>query len=232
MKTIGLIGGMTWHSTVDYYRLLNEDVHRRLGGSHSASLVMTSVDFEEIENLQIAGDWDALTARMIDSALKTEAAGADLLLICANTMHQTADKVAAALGIPLIHIADATAAEVRRKGLKKVGLLGTRYTMEMDFYKGRLEKKHGLTILIPDDAQRTAVHDIIFKELGRGQILTKSRAVYQAIIADLQARGADGVILGCTEIPLLIKPADSPIPMFDTTALHCKTAVDAALSET
>jgi len=141
MKTIGLIGGMTWHSTLDYYRFLNEDVHRRLGGSHCASIVMTSVDFDEIEKLQVAGDWERLTVLMTDAALKTEAAGADLLLICANTMHRTADKVAAALSIPLVHIADATAAEIRRQGLKTVGLLGTRYTMEMDFYKGRLEKK-------------------------------------------------------------------------------------------
>ncbi|MCX6567347.1 MAG: amino acid racemase [Candidatus Aminicenantes bacterium] len=143
MKTIGLIGGMTWHSTVDYYRLLNEDVQRRLGGSHCASIVMTSVDFDEIENLQVAGDWDRLTTHMIDAAVKTESAGAELLLICTNTMHRTADAVASALGVPLIHIGDATATEIRRRGLKKVGLLGIRYTMEMDFYKDRLEKKHG-----------------------------------------------------------------------------------------
>ena len=230
MKTIGLIGGMTWHSTIDYYRLLIEDVHRRMGGSHSASLAMTSVDFEEIENLQVAGDWEALTNRMINAALKTEAAGADLLLICANTMHRTADKVAAALAIPLVHIADATAVEIRRRRMKTVGLLGTRYTMEMDFYKARLEKKHGLNVLIPDAAQRTAVHDIIFKELGQGEIRDASRSVYQKIILDLQRRGAEGVILGCTEIPLLIKPADSPIPTFDTTALHCQAAVDLALA--
>jgi len=230
MKTIGLIGGMTWHSTVDYYRLLNEDVHRRLGGSHSASIVMTSVDFEEIENLQNAGDWDRLTNRMIDAALKTEAAGADLLLICANTMHKTAEAVAGALAIPLVHIADATAAEVRRLGLKTVGLLGTRYTMEQDFYRVRLEKKHGLRVLIPDEAQRTAVHNIIYAELGRGRILDGSRKIYQEIIVSLQGRGAEGVILGCTEIPLLIKPEDSPIPVFDTTALHARAAVDLALA--
>lgn len=230
MKTIGLIGGMTWHSTLDYYRFLNEDVHRRLGGSHCASIAMISVDFEEIENLQVAGDWERLTVLMTDAALKTETAGADLLLICANTMHRTADQVASALGIPLVHIADATAAEIRRQGLKTIGLLGTRYTMEMDFYKGRLEKKHGLKVLIPDESQRAEVHDIIFKELALGRILDKSRAVYQKIIADLQGRGAEGVILGCTEIPLLIKQTDSPIPVFDTTALHCQAAVDAALA--
>jgi aspartate racemase len=230
MKTIGLIGGMTWHSTVDYYRYLNEDVQRRLGGAHCASIFMSSLDFEEIENLQTAGDWDALTARMVDAALKVEAAGADLLLICANTMHRTAEIVAASLAIPLVHIADATAAQVRRQGLKTIGLLGTRYTMEMDFYKGRLEKKHGLKVIIPDDAQRTAVHDIIYQELGQGKILDASRTAYQKIIADLQRRGAEGIILGCTEIPLLIKPADAPIPTFDTTALHCKAAVDLALA--
>ncbi|MHB8054203.1 MAG: aspartate/glutamate racemase family protein, partial [Candidatus Aminicenantales bacterium] len=185
---------------------------------------------EEIENLQVAGDWEALTNRMIDAALKTEAAGADLLLICANTMHRTAEKVADALAIPLVHIVDATAAEVRRLGLKTVGLLGTRYTMEMDFYTGRLEKKHGLRVLIPDDAQRTAVHDIIFKELGQGKIIDASREAYRKIISDLHGRGAEGIILGCTEIPLLIKKADSPIPTFDTTALHCKAAVDLALA--
>jgi len=229
MKTIGLIGGMTWHSTVDYYRLLNEDVQRRLGGSHSASLVMTSVDFEEIENLQVAGDWERLTAIMTDAALKTESAGADLMLICANTMHRTADALAFALSVPLIHIADATAAEIRSRKLKTVGLLGTRYTMEMDFYAGRLEKKHGLNVLVPGEIGRREVHDIIFKELAHGRIRTESRAVYQRIIAGLQNRGAEGVILGCTEIPLLIKAGDSPIPTFDTTALHCRAAVDAAL---
>ena len=230
MKTIGLIGGMTWHSTIDYYRLLNEGVHRRLGGAHSASLVMTSVDFDEIERLQIAGDWDRLSVLMTDAALKTESAGADLMLICANTMHQTADRVSAALGVPLIHIADATAAEIRRQKLAKVALLGTRYTMEMDFYKTRLEQKHGLGVLIPSPSQRKDIHEIIFRELAYGRILSESREVYKAIIADLVKRGAEGVILGCTEIPLLIKPADVPIPTFDTTALHCKAAVDAALA--
>jgi aspartate racemase len=230
MKTIGLIGGMTWHSTVDYYRLLNEDVQRRLGGSHSASIVMTSVDFEPIENMQNAGDWAGLTNRMVDASLKTETAGADLLLICANTMHRAAEAVSAALAIPLVHIADAAGAEIRRLGLKTVGLLGTRYTMEMDFYRARLEKKHGVKVLIPDEGQRTAVHEIIYKELGRGLVLEASRRVYQDIIASLRAHGAEGVVLGCTEIPLLIKPADDPIPVFDTTALHCQAAVDLALA--
>ena len=230
MKTIGLLGGMTWHSTVDYYRLINEGIQRRLGGLSSARCVLYSVEFGEFEELQKAGDWDRLTHLMVDAALKVEAAGADFLIICANTMHRTAEAVAAALAIPLLHIADAAAIEIRRLGLKTVGLLGTRYTMEMDFYRVRLEKKHGLKILIPEEAQRTAVHEIIYKELGRGLILDASRRTYQDIIASLQTRGAEGVILGCTEIPLLVKPADSPIPVLDTTALHCQAAVDLALS--
>ncbi|MBN1940350.1 MAG: aspartate/glutamate racemase family protein [Candidatus Aminicenantes bacterium] len=230
MKTIGLIGGMTWHSTADYYRFLNEDVHRRLGGAHSAAIAMYSVDFDEIENQQVAGNWDRLNVLMSEAALKVKAAGADLILICANTMHRTAEAVAKASGLPLVHIADAAAAEIKRLKLKTVGLLGTRYTMEMDFYKDRLAEKHGLKVLIPDDKQRTLVHDIIYHELAYGRILTESRAVYQEVIADLQKRGAEGIVLGCTEIPLLIKPADSPIPTFDTTELHCKAAVDAALA--
>lgn len=230
MKTIGLIGGMTWHSTADYYRLLNEDVHRRLGGAHSAAIAMFSVDFDEIENLQTAGEWDRLNVLMAEAALKVKAAGAGMILICANTMHRTAEAVTQASGLPLIHIADAAAAEIKRLGLKTVGLLGTRYTMEMDFYKGRLAEKHGLKVLIPEEKQRFQVHEIIYRELAYGRIMTESRAVYREIISDLQKRGAEGVILGCTEIPLLIKPADVPIPTFDTTALHCKAAVDAALA--
>lgn len=231
MKTIGLVGGMTWHSTVDYYRLINEDVQRRLGGSSSARCVLYSVEFGEFEELQEAGDWDRLTALMVDAALRVETAGADLLVICANTMHRTADSVAAALAIPLIHIADAAAAEIRRSKVKTVGLLGTRYTMEQDFYRKRLETKHGLRVLVPDQGERTRVHDIIYTELGRGIIKESSKAEYLAIIDRLRGRGAEGVILGCTEIPLLVKPGDAPIPLYDTTALHAKAAVDAALDE-
>ncbi|MDP2914414.1 MAG: aspartate/glutamate racemase family protein [Candidatus Aminicenantes bacterium] len=231
MKTIGLVGGMTWHSTVDYYRLINEDVQRRLGGSSSARCVLYSVEFGEFEELQEAGDWDRLTALMVDAALRVETAGADLLVICANTMHRTADSVAAALAIPLIHIADAAAAEIRRSKVKTVGLLGTRYTMEQDFYRKRLETKHGLRVLVPDQGERTRVHDIIYTELGRGIIKESSKAEYLAIIDRLRGRGAEGVILGCTEIPLLVKPGDAPIPLYDTTALHAKAAVDAALDD-
>lgn len=229
MKTIGLVGGMTWHSTADYYRLINEDVQRRLGGSASARCAMYSVEFEEFEQLQEAGDWNRLTSLMVDAARRVESAGADLLVICANTMHRAADAVAAALSIPLIHIADAAAAEIRKSRTATVGLLGTRYTMEQDFYRRRLETKHGLRVLIPDAGERTRVHDIIYAELGRGIIKDSSKAEYLAIIDRLRGRGAQGVILGCTEIPLLVKPGDAAIPLYDTTALHAKAAVDAAL---
>jgi aspartate racemase len=231
MKTIGLIGGMTWHSTADYYRLINEDVQRRLGGSASARCVLYSVEFREFEELQEAGDWDRLTALMVDAAIRVENAGANVLVICANTMHRTADAVAAALAIPLLHIADAAAAEILRSKVKTVGLLGTRYTMEQDFYRKRLETKHSLRVLVPDPDERTRIHDIIYTELGRGIIKDSSKAEYLAIIDRLRRRGVEGVILGCTEIPLLVKPGDASVPLYDTTALHAKAAVDAALAD-
>jgi len=231
MKTIGLVGGMTWHSTVDYYRLINEDVQRRLGGSASARCVLYSVEFGEFEKLQEAGDWDRLTALMVDAAIRVETAGADFLVICANTMHRAAEAVAAALAIPLLHIADAAAAEIRRTQVKTVGLLGTRYTMEQDFYRKRLETKHGLRVLVPDEKERTRIHDIIYSELGHGIIKDSSRAEYLEIIERLRGRGAEGVILGCTEIPLLVKPGDTPVALYDTTALHAKAAVDAAFDD-
>ena len=222
---------MTWHSTIDYYRLINEGVQRRLGGSSSARCVLYSVEFGEFEELQKAGDWERLTRLMVDAALKVEGGGADLLIICANTMHRTAEAISAAVAIPLIHIVDAAAAEIRKARLKTVGLLGTRYTMEQDFYRERLEKKHGLRVLVPDEADRNRVHDVIYSELGHGLIKGSSRAQYLAIIEKLRARGAEGVILGCTEIPLLVKPGDAPIPLFDTTALHAQAAVEAALRD-
>jgi len=231
MKTIGLLGGMTWHSTVDYYRLINEGIQRRVGGSSSARCVLYSVEFGEVEKLQEAGDWERLTRLMVDAALKVEGAGADLLVICANTMHRTAEAISAAVAIPLVHIADAAAEAVRKAHLKTVGLLGTRYTMEMEFYRERLEKKHDLRVLIPDEPDRTRVHDVIYTELGHGLIKDTSRAEYLAIIGRLRTRGAEGVILGCTEIPLLVKPGDAAIPLFDTTALHAQAAVEAALRE-
>jgi len=229
MRTLGLIGGMTWHSTVDYYRLINEGVQARLGGMRSAALILLSVDFGPVEKMQEAGDWTGLGRLMAEAAVRLEAAGAEAVVICANTMHQLADDIAAAVHIPLIHIADAAAAEVKKKGLKTVGLLGTRYTMERDFYRGRLERNHGLRVLVPDEPGRTVVHDVIYNELGRGIVRDESRRAYIDIIADLEARGAEGVILGCTEIPLLVKAADSPVPIFDTTALHAAAAVEFAL---
>ncbi len=230
MKTLGLIGGMTWHSTIDYYRLINDGVHKRLGGSHSAELLLLSIDFQPVEDLQAAGDWAGMGRLMGEWAKRLEDAGAEGLVICTNTMHRLAGEVERAVGIPLLHIADATAAEAKRRGLGTLGLLGTRYTMELDFYRGRLEKQHGLKVLIPEEPGRTAVHDIIYTELAHGEIREASRRTYVAVIEDLKARGAQGVILGCTEIPLLIKEKDSPIPVFDTTALHAAAAVEFALS--
>lgn len=230
MKTLGLLGGMTWHSTVDYYRLINEGVQKRLGGSHSAQMLLLSIDFVPVEKLQERGDWAGMGRMMGDWAKTLEAAGAEGLVICTNTMHRLAADVQKAIGIPLIHIADATAAAVKQAGFHTVGLLGTRYTMELDFYRGRLEKEHGLKVLIPDEPGRTAVHDVIYKELTYGTIRDESRAAYIAVIRDLVRRGAQGVILGCTEIPLLVKEKDSPVPVFDTTALHAAAAVDFALS--
>jgi aspartate racemase len=229
MKTIGLIGGVTWHSTAEYYRLINEDVHRRLGGSSSAKIALYSLEFAEIEALQEAGAWDRLNSIMADAAKRVEAAGADFIVICANTMHITENAIVAAVRIPLLHIADATAAEIHRRGFKTIGLLGTRYTMEHDFYRGRLEDKHGLIVLIPDAAERQTVHGIIYRELVNGVVRDESLRAYIGIIDGLRRRGAEGVILGCTEIPLLVKPGDTTLPLFDTTALHAKAAVDLAL---
>jgi aspartate racemase len=230
MKTLGLLGGMTWHSTVDYYRLINSGIQKRLGGSRSARLLLYSLDFAPIEDLQVKGDWVALGDLMADAAATVERAGAEGLLICANTMHRLAEDIRRAVSIPLLHIADAAAAEIKRLGLRKVGLLGTRYTMELDFYRERLEKDHSLSVLIPEEPGRTEVHDIIYKELGHGLVREESRKAYVRIIEGLRGRGAEGVILGCTEIPLLVRPQDSPLPVFDTTALHAAAAVDFVLA--
>ena len=229
MKTIGLLGGMTWHSTLEYYRLINAGVQARLGGSHSAQCILYSVEFAEVERLQNAGDWDTLAGFMAQAAMRIEQAGADFLLICANTMHRLDGAVEAAVSIPLLHIADAAAGEIRKQGLQTVGLLGTRFTMEQDFYRNRLEKQHGLEVLIPGAEERKTVHDIIYQELGRGIISETSRDVYKSIIHNLHTRGAEGVILGCTEIPLLIRPEDYSLPLFDTTAIHAAAAVEWAL---
>jgi aspartate racemase len=230
VRTLGLIGGMTWHSTVDYYRLINEGVQARLGAAHSAEMIMRSVDFGPVEDMQNSGDWAAMGRLMAGAARTLAAAGAEGLVICANTMHRLAEDVTGAVKIPLIHIADATAAEVQKRGLRAIGLLGTRYTMELDFYRGRLEQKHGLKVLVPDEPGRTTVHDVIYHELAHGLIREESRRAYVAVIEDLKRRGAEGVILGCTEIPMLIRPEDSPVPVFDTTRIHAAAAVDFALA--
>ncbi|MFF2927998.1 aspartate/glutamate racemase family protein [Streptomyces celluloflavus] len=229
MKTIGLIGGMSWESTAVYYRLLNEQVRERLGGLHSAKCVLYSVDFAQIERLQTAGRWDEAGDVLADAARSLQAAGADLLLICTNTMHKVADQVAAAVGIPLLHLADASAAAVRTTGLRRVGLLGTAFTMEQDFYRDRLAG-HGLTVLVPDVDDRAVVHKVIYEELCLGIVREESRAAYAEVISRLVASGAQGIILGCTEIELLIGPEHSTVPVFATTRLHAEAAVTAALA--
>jgi len=228
VKTIGLLGGMSWESTVEYYRLINEEVKQRLGGLHSARIALYSVDFEEVEKLQHADRWAEAADLMIDGALRVERGGADFLVICTNTMHKLADQVADAIHIPLLHIADATADAILSAGSSKVGLLGTRFTMEEDFYRGRLEQR-GLEVLIPDADDCRLVHDIIYDELCLGTIREKSRLAYARIIEKLVSQGAQGVILGCTEISLLIKPAHTACPLFDTTQIHAIRAVDRAL---
>jgi aspartate racemase len=231
MKTIGLIGGMSWESTVLYYRIMNETVRERLGGLHSAKLVLYSVDFHEIEILQHSGAWDEAGLMLAQAARSLQAAGADLLILCTNTMHKVANSIESAVSIPFFHIADPTAQEIKQAGLKKVGLLGTRFTMEQEFYRGRLRDQHHLDVLIPDDADRGVVHKIIYQELCLGLVRDVSRAEYRRIIHRLVDQGAQGVILGCTEISLLVGPPDAPVPMFDTTAIHARKASEWALGE-
>ena len=226
---MGLIGGMSWESSAEYYRLANELVRDRLGGLHSAQLLLYSVDFAEIERLQAAGRWTDAGALLADAARRLAAAGADLLVLCTNTMHKVADQITAAVGIPLLHLADTTAAAVRATGLTTVGLLGTAFTMEQDFYRDRL-RSHGLTVQVPDADDRAVIHTVIYDELCRGVVSAASRARYVAVIDRLVAAGAQGIILGCTEIELLIRPNDSPVPIFPTTRLHVAAAVDAALT--
>jgi aspartate racemase len=230
-KIIGLIGGMSWKSSAEYYRLINEDIRGRLGGVHSARCLMWSFDFAEIEELQHAGRWDDATLLMIDAARRLELGGADFLVICANTMHRMADDVSAAVSIPLLHIVDPTADAIRAMGIQRVGLLGTAFTMEQDFYKGRLRDRFGFEVLIPEAEDRALVHRVIFDELVKGRIEPASRAAYRQVIARLVARGAGAVILGCTEFMLLVKPEDSAVPLFDTTSLHAAAAVELALAE-
>jgi aspartate racemase len=230
MRRIGLLGGMSWESTAVYYRLVNETVRDRLGGLHSADCLLRSVDFAAIEPLQRDGDWDTAAALLADEARTLEQAGAELLVLCTNTMHRVAPEIQGAISIPLLHIADATAVAVREAGLSRVGLLATAYTMEQDFYVGRLRDEHGLDVLVPDAADRAIVHRVIYDELCVGVVRGDSRAAYGDVIARLVERGAHGILLGCTEIDLLVGPADSPVPLFDTTALHARHAVDVALS--
>lgn len=230
MKTIGLIGGLSWESSIEYYRIINETVRTRLGGLNSADCLMYSFNFAEIETLQEAGNWETASHRMIAAARQIERGGADCLVICSNTMHRMADDVQNAVDIELIHIADATAKAIKAQGIQKIGLLGTRYTMEQDFYKGRLIEQHELDVLIPDDNGCTIVHDIIYDELVVGEVKDSSRKQYQDIIQKLVDEGAEGIILGCTEIELLISEAQhSPVPTFPTTSLHAIAAVDWAL---
>lgn len=229
MKTIGMIGGMSWESSIEYYRIVNEAVKERLGDLHSAKSVMVSVDFAEIEKLQREGRWEQATRAMVAAARSVEAGGADFLIICTNTMHKMAEEVQQGIGIPLLHIADATAEVINARGLHQVGLLGTRFTMEEDFYRGRLVEKFHLGVLIPEAADREIVHRVIYDELVLGKIQPASKAEYLRIIAGLAEAGAEGIILGCTEIGLLISQADSRLPLFDTTRIHALAAVEYAL---
>jgi aspartate racemase len=231
MKTIGLIGGMSWESSAEYYRVINQETNRRLGGVHSAQCLMWSFDFDAIKHLQHQGEWDKLAEAMKQAAIRLERGGADLLVICTNTMHRLADAVSSAVSLPLLHIADPTAGKIKAAGLQRIGLLGTAFTMEQDFYKGRLQQNHDLDVIVPEEDDRRVVHEIIYKELVLGQIRPESRQAYREIIARLIDRGAQGIILGCTEIMLLVKEEDSAVPLFDTTTIHAVAAVDHALAE-
>ena len=229
MKTIGLIGGMSWESSIEYYRIINQVIQKELGGVHSAKSVMVSLDFAEIEELQNRGDWDEATRIMVETAQLVEKGGADFVLICTNTMHLMAEEVQAGINIPLLHIADATAQAVKQRELDTIGLLGTSFTMEKEFYRGRLEDIHQLKVLIPDREKRELVHRVIYDELVKGMITDSSRQIYREVIETLVAGGAQGIVLGCTEIGLLVKQEDVPVPVFDTMEIHALAAVDAAL---
>ncbi|MFE3585441.1 aspartate/glutamate racemase family protein [Streptomyces vinaceus] len=229
MKTIGLLGGMSWESTAEYYRLLNELTRNRLGGLHSARCVLYSVNFADIEQLQAEGRWAEAGEVLAEAGRRLEAAGADLVLICTNTMHKVADRVQDALSVPLLHLADATADAVKGAGLARVGLLGTAFTMEQEFYRGRLAAS-GLEVCVPDAGGRALVHRVIYEELCRGVVREESRGAYRAVIQELVAAGAQGIVLGCTEIELLIDADDSPVPVFPTARIHAEAAVESALS--
>ena len=229
MKTIGMIGGMSWESSLEYYRLVNEAVKEKMGGLHSAKCILYSVDFGEIEKMLAVGDWTGLEACLGEAALELKEAGADFLLICTNTMHKLAEKLEAKAGLPLLHIADAAAGEIKAEGLGKVGLLGTKFTMEEAFYRERLEDKFEIKVLIPEAGDREFVNSVIFNELCLGIIKEDSREKFRGIIGDLVSKGAEGIVLGCTEIPLLIGQEDAEVPVFDTTKIHALAAVEFAL---
>jgi len=231
MKTIGLIGGMSWESSIEYYRIINETVRVKLGGLHSAKSVMVSVDFAIIENLQQQGRWEQATQLMVEAARDVERGGADFVLICTNTMHRMAEDVQRGVKIPLLHIADATAEKIKGRGLNKVGLLGTRFTMVEDFYKGRLERNHGLEVMIPDEKGMEIVHRVIYEELVLGIIQETSKTKYVKVMQELVNAGAEGIILGCTEIGLLVSQKDVQVPVFNTTEIHATVAVDMALED-
>ena len=229
MKTIGLIGGMSWESSIEYYRIINETAKAKLGGLHSAKSLMVTVDFAEIEKLQHEDRWDEAAQILVKCAQDLERGGADCIVLCTNTMHKLADQIIANVNIPFLHIADATAEKIVAAGMKKIGLLGTRFTMEHDFYKGRLMQNFGLDVLVPDKADRDIVHRVIYEELVQGKIVDASRAEYKRIMESLIAQGAQGIILGCTEIELLVKQEDSSVPLFPTTHIHAVAAVEFAL---
>ncbi len=231
MKTIGLIGGMSWESTVPYYQVINRVIGKRLGGLHSAKVALYSVDFDEIEILQREGRWEESGEILADAARAVRLAGADFIVLCTNTMHKVAPQIEAAVDVPLLHIADATAERVKAAGLTRVGLLGTRFTMEEDFYRGRLESRHGLSVLTPPEDERALVHGVIYGELCLGSVRGESRRAFRQIVENLAARGAQGAILGCTEIGLLLRPEDAPIPLFDTASIHAEAAADYALED-
>lgn len=230
MKTIGLIGGMSWESTIPYYRLLNEGIKQQLGGLHSAKCILYSVDFQQIERLQHAGDWEGAGAVLADAARSLQAAGADFIVLCTNTMHKVAASIEAAVAIPLLHIADATAAAIKQAGFSRVGLLGTRFTMEQPFYRERLSELHGIAMLIPTEAERASMHQIIYQELCQGVIKPESRQAVIHMMAGLAVQGAQAIILGCTEIGLLVSDTDAEVPIFDTTFIHARAAVELALA--
>ena len=229
MKTIGLIGGMSWESTVSYYKAINEGVKACLGGLHSAKICMVSVDFQEIEIMQHRGDWDATADILVKAARSVEAGGADFLLICTNTMHKVAPQIETSVTIPVLHIADATAEKLKKDGISRVGLLGTRFTMEQDFYRDRIKDKFGIDVLIPNDQEREIIHSIIYDELCLGKIESESREQYIGIIEALHAKGAQAVILGCTEIALLVQQQHTSVPLYDTAEIHAAAAVEAAI---